>query len=165
MKVLEMIVAHPDPASLRVLQLLNVAGAIHMCVGEIKGHGRFRYSKFAGTHQGPTFPSKLAMLVAYTPSLLLCSAFLLLKLTLTSDHHPLLFSQTNPRLLIFASALASYFLKRVLEVLFLHRYSGSMEASVSFTIASAYLVACAAMLCGATTPCHRLDGLLASRPS
>lgn len=144
MKVLQMIVAHPDPASVRVLQLLNVAGAIHASVAELKGHG-LRYSKFAAGARGSTFPSKLAMLVAYTPSLLLCSAFLLLKLTLPSLHHPL-FSQTTPRLLIFAAALASHFLKRVLEVLFLHRYSGSMEASVSFVIASAYSVTCINLL-------------------
>lgn len=143
-KVWEVVVAHPDPVGIQVLLLLNVVFFIILSVGEIRGYG-FRYSKFAGS-QGSTISSKLGMLIMYTPALLLCLAFLLIKLTRPS--HPLFnfFSQTNPRLMIFASALCLQFLKRTLEVLFLHKYSGSMELSMSFMIASAYLSVCAVLL-------------------
>lgn len=144
MKVLEVVVAHPDPVGLQILILFNVVFFIIVCAAEIRGHG-FRYSKFAGA-QGSAISSKLGMLTMYAPALLLCLAFLLIKLTRPSHALFTFVSQTSPRLTIFASALSLQFLKRTLEVLFLHKYSGSMEVSMSLAISSAYLSVCAVLL-------------------
>ncbi|MCO5591501.1 hypothetical protein L7F22_045485 [Adiantum nelumboides] len=126
-----------DPLSLQVLQAGCGLFVIWMLVGELKGDG-LRYSKFAKA-AGLIWPSRLGMAVMLFPSFLLSCAFLLLNLS----HSPLLppSSSTTTRLLLTASALSLHFGKRLLEVLFIHKYSGSMEAKMSILVSCAYAAA------------------------
>ncbi|MCO5564061.1 hypothetical protein L7F22_017717 [Adiantum nelumboides] len=133
---LEMVFVGPstDPLSLQVLETGCGLFMIWMLVGEVKGDG-LRYSKFAKA-AGLTWPSRLGMAVMYLPSFLLPFAFLLLKLSLPPSS-----STTTTRLLLTASALSLHFGKRLLEVLFIHKYSGSMEAKMSILVSGAYAAA------------------------
>ncbi|MCO5601264.1 hypothetical protein L7F22_055383 [Adiantum nelumboides] len=131
---------YDDPLSLQVMQAACAIVVIRMLLGEITGDG-LRYSKFART-SGFTLPPKVAWGALYLPPSLLCAAFLLLKLS----HSPLLPAASNPRLLLVASAFALHFLKRCLEVLFVHKFSGSMEVRMIVLIAGACIMTCVLIL-------------------
>ncbi|KAI5064531.1 hypothetical protein GOP47_0021201, partial [Adiantum capillus-veneris] len=140
--VVEMVVVGPrtDPLSLKALDVGCAIYFIWMLAGEVRGDG-LRYSKFAKA-AGLTWPSRVGMAVMYLPSFLLPSAFLLLKLS----HSRLLPSACTTRLLLTSSALSLHFFKRVLEVLFVHKYSGSMEVKMSILISGAYATATGVIL-------------------
>lgn len=132
-ELMGMVVASPDPLGLRVVQVLTLLGAIRAVNGERRGES-LRYSKFASTDasKGRTLSSKSGMAIIYCPAAFLCSSFLFANLfSLTPEH----------RVIVFSAALAAHFVKRLLEVLFVHKYSGGMEMSVSFTISIFYALA------------------------
>ncbi|CAD6221113.1 unnamed protein product [Miscanthus lutarioriparius] len=76
------------------------------------------------------------MLLAYAPALLAAAASFAVPGAVEGARAELL-----------SAALAAHFLKRVLEVLFMHRYSGSMPLDTAATIASSYLLSTATMIC------------------
>ncbi|MCO5564059.1 hypothetical protein L7F22_017715 [Adiantum nelumboides] len=147
-KVMEMIMAHPDPTGLRVVQVLNLLGAIRMARAERRGEG-IPYSKFAPSDsiKRGVFPSKTGMAILYSPAALLCSSFLLSKLSSPAPDH---------RLVVFSAALTMHYIKRLLEVFFVHKYSGTMEMSVSFTISLFYVLSSTQLLYAQNISVHQV---------
>lgn len=74
------------------------------------------------------------MLFLYTPAFLAASASFFLS------------PSVDLRLLLLKSALSLHFFKRVLEVMFIHKYSGGMSLDVAFTISSGYFSSTALVL-------------------
>ncbi|CAI9296256.1 unnamed protein product [Lactuca saligna] len=110
----------PPPPSLfvstmSVIGLTSLSSSGYM---EIKGK-HMQYSKFLNVgvvkkEDNTKLSSRNGMLFSYTPAFLVGLASLLV------------FHDQDLRFMLLASALTAHFLKRVLEVLFLHKYSGSM---------------------------------------
>ncbi|XP_011084255.1 very-long-chain enoyl-CoA reductase-like [Sesamum indicum] len=96
------------------------------------------YSKFwnSGSNTQILLPSKVGMLLAYTPSLLAgVSSFWVFP----NDDGGI-------RFLMLKSAITIHFLKRDLEVLFLHKFSGYMVLNTALIISSTYLTSAASMI-------------------
>ncbi|KAI8063250.1 3-oxo-5-alpha-steroid 4-dehydrogenase-domain-containing protein [Gongronella butleri] len=105
-----------------------VGGAV-MVAREINPNTRMGYSKFAGLkHDSTKIPSLLGMLLIYTPSLV-GSCVLLAH----SVRHGL------PHVRLLTGFTVIHFLKRVYEVLFVHRYSGQSVLLDAAFISSSYL--------------------------
>ena len=104
------------------------------------------YSKFAATtskdeKKQRTIPSKVGMLIIYAPALFAAIGYLWVA------HSELSHYQVN----IAAGMVLIHFLKRTLEVLFLHKYSGSTELATARLIGFAYAFQ-AVMICGTSNP-------------
>lgn len=92
-----------------------------------------QYSKF-GNNQPKSISdlkvsSRIGMLIFYTPALLAA----VIALGLFSD-------ETNLRFLLVAISLAIHFLKRDLEVLFIHKFSGNAALDHSIVISTSYVL-------------------------
>ncbi|KAK3124498.1 hypothetical protein QOZ80_7BG0587450 [Eleusine coracana subsp. coracana] len=121
------------------LSAVSVVTGASICVSELRGEN-MAYSKFAHVmaaaggwekqrRPGTVLPSRVGMLVAYAPALLAVLASF--AVTGAAD-------SLRGRLL--GVTLAVHFLKRVLEVLFVHRYSGSMPLASAVTVSTGYLL-------------------------
>ncbi|XP_062187996.1 uncharacterized protein LOC133891297 [Phragmites australis] len=130
-------------AFVAAMSAVSVASLASLGLSELRGE-HMAYSKFwhvvAGVKQrqqggGALLPSRGGMLVAYAPALVAA---------LASFAVPGAVDGTRAQLL--SAALAVHFLKRVLEVLLVHRYSGSMPLSTALTISSCYLFNSVAMI-------------------
>ena len=101
--------------------------------------GNLAYSKFGRTGTDADarllLPSRAEMLVLYAPAL---------AAALTSFAVPGAVGGVRAGLL--CAAIAAHFLKWVLEVLFVHRYSGSMPLCTALLISSCYLFSGVAMI-------------------
>ena len=80
------------------------------------------YSKFAKV--SAKLPSRVGMTLIYTPSFLVATVLIVLHENIANT--------------LASYLVALHFLKRVLECLFLHKYSGSMELSASVMISTFY---------------------------
>ncbi|KAL0382719.1 UNVERIFIED_CONTAM: Very-long-chain enoyl-CoA reductase [Sesamum calycinum] len=100
------------------------------------------YSKFwnSGSDKSTQvlLPSKVGMLIAYTPSLLAGVASFWVFSGSDDDG--------GIRFLMLKSAITIHFLKRDLEVLFLHKFSGHMVLNTALIISSTYLSSAASMI-------------------
>ncbi|TVU41495.1 hypothetical protein EJB05_15021, partial [Eragrostis curvula] len=85
---------------------------------------------------GVLLPSRGGMLVLYAPPALIAVAAFFAVPGVVED----------TRMQVLSAALAVHFLKRVLEVLFLHRYSGSMPLATALTVSSCYLLITGSMI-------------------
>jgi hypothetical protein len=107
------------------------------------------YSKFAATSKDEKkqtmVPSKVGMLIIYVPALF--SAIVYLGLA-----HSELLPQYQVN--VAAGMVMLHFLKRTLEVLFLHKYSGSTDLATARLIGFAYAFQ-AVMICGTSNPTPR----------
>ncbi len=83
------------------------------------------YSKFAKEKQVAMIQSRLGMLIIYTPAFVI-GLYLGLKNAGTG----------TDRFCLFNACITAHFFKRMTEVLFLHVYSGKMEAGKAMTIIS-----------------------------
>ncbi|WVZ61967.1 hypothetical protein U9M48_011772 [Paspalum notatum var. saurae] len=86
--------------------------------------------------RGPRLSGRAAMLLFYAPALTAALA----------SFFAVPAAVAGARSRILAAALAAHFLKRVLEVLFVHRYSGTTPLSTALLISSYYLSTTVAML-------------------
>lgn len=92
---------------------------------EAKGWMSFGYSKFAKRERAFTLPSRVGMLVIYAPAVAL--------VWLPLYGHPL-----TAWHVVVAAMVSAHFLKRCLETLFLHRYSGVMHLDSVAMICALY---------------------------
>ncbi|KAL5197080.1 hypothetical protein ABZP36_000592 [Zizania latifolia] len=135
---------YPPPASALVagISALQFATAVKGGLGELRGEN-MAYSKFwqvmAGKQQksggGAVLPSRSGMLVAYVPALVAA---------LASFAVPGAVEGVRAQLL--NAAISVHFLKRVLEVMFIHQYSGSMAVDTAFTISTSYVLMATGMI-------------------
>ncbi|XP_003557569.2 3-oxo-5-alpha-steroid 4-dehydrogenase 1 [Brachypodium distachyon] len=140
---------YPAPASAFVtaMSVLSSASLASAGLSELRGQ-HMAYSKFwhvvasGSTQKNPggggerLLSSRDGMLVAYAPALVAAAASFALPGAL----------EEGLRAQLLAGALAVHFLKRVLEVLFVHRYSGSMPLNTALMISSSYLLSTITMI-------------------
>ncbi|KAM0019578.1 putative 3-oxo-5-alpha-steroid 4-dehydrogenase/very-long-chain enoyl-CoA reductase [Helianthus debilis subsp. tardiflorus] len=126
----------PPPPSLFVttMSVIGISSFANAGYMEIKGK-HMQYSKFlnegvAKKENGAKLSSRNGMLLAYTPAFVVGLSSLLA------------FPDQDLRFLLLASSLTVHFLKRVVEVLFLHKYSGSMGLESAIIITLSYTVTC-----------------------
>ncbi|WVZ61970.1 hypothetical protein U9M48_011775 [Paspalum notatum var. saurae] len=143
---------YPPPASAYVaaMSAVSLASMANAGLAELRGR-HMAYSKFwhvvaAGSTAGggkgngkqaggALLRSRDGMLVAYAPALLAAAASFAVPGAVVGARAQLL-----------SAALAAHFLKRILEVLFVHRYSGSMPLDTAATIGCSYLLSTATMI-------------------
>mmetsp|Transcript_24658 Transcript_24658/g.59462 ORF Transcript_24658/g.59462 Transcript_24658/m.59462 type:complete len:266 (-) Transcript_24658:11-808(-) len=118
-----------------VAQLLLAASSYH---AETNAKTRARYSKFSQTNDksSESWPSRLAMMVIYTPALIVSMLLLMLGVH-GVDLHGSLFV---PLPSLASAFCAVHFGKRCMEVLFLHKYSGRTDRSTPIQISMIYTV-------------------------
>ncbi|CAM0905357.1 unnamed protein product [Alopecurus aequalis] len=139
-------VLYPPPASAFVtaMSVVSFASLASAGLSELRGE-HMAYSKFwhvvsgqqkpgAGTG-GALLSSRSGMLLAYAPALVAAAASFAVPGAVE-----------GLRAQILAAALAVHFLKRVLEVLFIHRYSGNMPLNTALLISSSYLFSTITMI-------------------
>jgi very-long-chain enoyl-CoA reductase len=114
-----------DAANLGItaVQIFALGG----CVGELQGQNA-GYSKFAHPERKFKLKSRLGMVILYSPGLA-ASLYYLATVPRVGG---------NGRELATASLLALHYGKRVLECLFLHKYSGSMDGDFLIPVSTFY---------------------------
>ncbi|KAI8327267.1 3-oxo-5-alpha-steroid 4-dehydrogenase-domain-containing protein [Choanephora cucurbitarum] len=104
-----------------------VLGSLFLIIRELYPSTQLAYSKFSsGKNQNVMVSSKYGMLLIYTPSLVITGLFLLLSYR----------NDLRIKLVSWLSFL--HYLKRVMEVLFVHRYSGYSRLSDNVIISLSY---------------------------
>lgn len=125
----------PPPSSLFIntLSLVSCSSLANAGYMEIKGK-HMQYSKFLKKEKEIKLSSRIGMLVFYTPSFLVgFTSFFV-------------FPHQDLRFMLLVSALTLHFFKRILEVLFLHKYSGSMALESAIVIPISYTLSTATMI-------------------
>lgn len=150
----------------QVITLLQLIVAATSYSNETNAETRAQYSKFSKANSTdksnetkqiatPTWPSKLAMIVIYTPAMITSISLLLLGsyIEKSSQLMMLLQNMNIPSPSMAAYLCAIHFLKRVAEVFFLHKYSGRTERGVPIMISVYYtLVSVLVAFGGMNTP-------------
>lgn len=141
---------------------MTLLGSLQTGYSEARGLN-LKYSKFAQAtgENAKRISGRNGMLICYGPSLAISSLFLLYKLEEVKVLPPLILQSTgllsfvstvgldsagDLRMIALASALTIHFLKRELEVLFVHRYSGDMTLGTALLISCSYLFTSANLL-------------------
>jgi len=112
--------------AIAALQGLGLGG----CAGELNGENA-GYSKFAHPEKAFKVPSRVGMLSLYAPALAVSGYYL--------SNAP----NKNGREVVTAGLLCLHFGKRVLESLFLHKYSGTMDGDFLIPISTSYALTAA----------------------
>lgn len=110
------------------LQILGFAGFS----GELQGQNA-GYSKFADPKKSYKVPSRIGMLLLYSPAFVVSLGYL--------RSAPK--SNGNGREWLTAALLAVHFGKRVFECLFVHKYSGTMDGDFLVPISMSYVMTAA----------------------
>jgi len=148
-----------NPPSLYIqgLEIIQLVTGLVLGFTECKDIMHLKYSKFNQGSPSAQVSSRTGMLMLYSPACLIASFFLfckldwphasillhksgLLQLSIISQLH----TEASIRLLVLTVAVALHFSKRVIEVLFIHRYSGGMAIDYVVLISFIYsfLAAC-----------------------
>ena len=98
------------------------------------------YGKFfnAESNAGPKIASRPGMMLIYGPAFAVCAVALKAAMAAAAAGAKASSSALNGREVLIAGMLATHFLKRVLEVLFLHKYSGGMDRNSALGIGLYY---------------------------
>ncbi|KAL4576687.1 hypothetical protein LXL04_012785 [Taraxacum kok-saghyz] len=133
----------PSPPSLfvnsmSILNLLALIGGGYMeLIGKNKQYAKFYNPSASNTSnekEKSKLSSRIGMLVFYTPSFFLgVASFSVFRLQ-------------DLRFLMAISVLTFHFFKRIFEVLFVHKFSGSMMVDDAITIGLSYFVSTATMI-------------------
>ncbi|XP_074269238.1 uncharacterized protein LOC141592456 [Silene latifolia] len=128
----------PPPSSIYVsiMSLVSVGSMANAGLSEIKGK-HLQYSKFLNSKEPKQvqISSKIGMFAMYSPAFL----FGIASFFVFPDH--------GLRFLLLRFALTIHFLKRVLEVLFVHRFGGSGVAlDTAFTVSFSYFLSTVTMI-------------------
>lgn len=148
-----------NPPSLYIqgLEIIQLVTGLVLGFTECKDIMHLKYSKFNQGSPSAQVSSRTGMLMLYSPACLIASFFLfckldwphasillhksgLLQLSIISQLH----TEASIRLLVLTVAVALHFSKRVIEVLFIHRYSGGMaiDSVVLISFIYSFLAAC-----------------------
>uniref|UniRef100_A0A0C9RQM0 TSA: Wollemia nobilis Ref_Wollemi_Transcript_22796_1035 transcribed RNA sequence n=1 Tax=Wollemia nobilis TaxID=56998 RepID=A0A0C9RQM0_9CONI len=141
---------NPPSAYIRSLDVIVIVGGLAMGLMDFMGI-HLKYSKFnAGSSSSAQLPSRMAMFIFYAPAFLIAAFFLFCKLEWANASILLekmgllqlcirlqLLEKAGHRFLVMSLAVALHFLKRLIEVLFIHRYSGGI--GIGTTIITTFL--------------------------
>lgn len=129
---------YPPPPSLFIttMSVISFVSLANGGLSEIKGK-HMQYSKFFGTTKNEKkaiIESQKGMLWLYGPAFLGgLSSFAI-------------FPDGDLRFTLVCSALTIHFFKRLFEVLFVHKYSGSMDVEATIAISSSYFLSTITMI-------------------
>ncbi|KAF5770494.1 putative 3-oxo-5-alpha-steroid 4-dehydrogenase (NADP(+)) [Helianthus annuus] len=130
----------PSPPSLFIMALsiiillsLTISGYTEMN-GKQKQYAKFFDTISSKKEENNKLLSRNGMLVFYTPSFIVCLAALTIL-----PHQDL-------RVIMVEYVLTLHFFKRILEVLFVHKFSGFMTVDAAITIGVSYCVSTATMI-------------------
>nr|UWI82219.1 steroid 5-alpha-reductase DET2-like [Populus tomentosa] len=121
----------PSPFLIKAMSAVPVATLGYVGLSEVRGK-HMQYSKFLNIGEKKPVEktiqvsSRTGMLIAYTPAFLAGAASFGL------------FPNGDLRFLLVKSTLTFHFFKRILEVIFVHRYSGGMEVESLIPITLSY---------------------------
>lgn len=163
---------YPDNTSvlLCAMEAFLVLGGPNLTYKEMTGNN-LKYSKFASNNDdkeaaaksAATLPSKIAMLLVYSPAALVACAFLanyFVALPVFESN-----AAGDDRGMLVPAMLAIHFVKRVLEALLVHKYSGSVALedtvpiSTGYTAQTFFLIYAQLLSAGMTVPFPRLQWL------
>ncbi|XP_059628512.1 steroid 5-alpha-reductase DET2-like isoform X2 [Cornus florida] len=137
--LMRFIYPQPPPVFITAMCVISVVSLALFGLSEIIGK-HLQYSKFwnADSHKFIAKQIKLSsrtgMLMLYAPAFLASLASFAL------------FPRQGFRFLLVNSALTIHFFKRILEVLFIHKYSGAMILDSVITISLSYCISTATMI-------------------
>ncbi|KAJ4978352.1 hypothetical protein NE237_009132 [Protea cynaroides] len=125
------------------MSVISVVSLAYCCYSEVRGE-HLQYSKFWNVNlqkkkkktieKEVTVPSRTGMLILYTPAFLAGLASFAI------------FPHEGLRFMLVDSALTIHFFKRVLEVLFIHKYSGRMVLDSNIPITFSYFISTVTMI-------------------
>ncbi|XP_051145360.1 uncharacterized protein LOC127261174 [Andrographis paniculata] len=120
---------HEEPSSpyVRVFYAASFLAFVAIAVSEFAGNN-LQYAKLLKSGRRNLIPSKVGMLIFYFPALVLSvSSFWL-------------FPGAGIRFLLLKSALTIHLLKRLFEVLFIHKFSGAMVLNTAILVSISYII-------------------------
>ncbi|CAK7325152.1 unnamed protein product [Dovyalis caffra] len=124
----------PSPFLVKAMSVVSSASLGYVGLSEVRGK-HMKYSKFLNVDEKKPIKEKIrvssrtGMLMAYTPPFLVGAASFGL------------FPNEDLRFLLVKSTLTFHFFKRILEVLYVHSYSGGMEVESLIPITLSYFTA------------------------
>ncbi|XP_049379829.1 steroid 5-alpha-reductase DET2-like [Solanum stenotomum] len=132
----EILFQEPNSIFIKVMIMMNLIFSAILGYSEGSGKQNLEYSKFWNlkSQEKAKIPSKIGMIIAYTPTLITCLSFFWI------------FPNGGIRFFMLNFAITIHFFKRLLEVLFVHKYSGSMAMNSAITISSSYFIAFSSLI-------------------
>jgi len=141
--VSEFVNTHPGVVAYNVLQVLTISQIFKNEIASPMPYSKFGATKKSSDEKpAAKIPSKVAMLIIYVPATIVAFIFQIVLPLLA----PASYSPSAAGWMVFA-----HFLKRDLEVLYVHKYSSESEANAAKMIGVSYALT-AFMICLLTTP-------------
>ncbi|MCD7455708.1 hypothetical protein HAX54_029226 [Datura stramonium] len=133
----EILFEEPNSIFIKVMIVMNLIISAILGISEASGKQNLEYSKFWNCEKQvkAKVGSKMGMIIAYTPSLIACLLSLFW-----------IFTNCGIRFFMLNSSITIHFFKRLLEVLFVHKYSGGMAMNSIITISSSYFIAFSSLM-------------------
>lgn len=150
---------NPPSVYIQGLEIIQIVTGLVLGFTECKDIMHLKYSKFNQGSPSVQISSRTGMLLLYAPACLIATFFLFCKLDW--PHASILLqksgllqlsttwqlqAETGIRLLVLTVAVALHFFKRVVEVLFIHHYSGGMAIDSAILISFMYSFLAASFL-------------------